>query len=332
MSYAGLRDLTFAEAAPLWLQTRTRISKGTRLDYEKNFKRLMPFFGTKALAQIHIGHILAYRETRQIVAGASRINHEISTVQQILKLAGLWDEIKKWYEPLPLPEESAGIALNEEEERYFFRAASQNSRWMVAYLAELLSRNTGAGPGEILHLRLQDIDFDRRSVFIHEGVKNGYRKRSVCLNDIAYWAICKLAERAFDRGSEDPEHYLLPARLPVNEHGYDPTKPQTSWKKAHHAICIKVAEKFPRLKALRIYDFRHTAATVMLEDATISYATIERQLGHRLGSNIKEKYSHIREAQMKAAAQALSSQSTTPLRIEPYGAPAWMRKVKTIGS
>jgi hypothetical protein len=37
--------LTFAEAAPLWLASRTRISANTERDYRNNFRRLMPYFG-----------------------------------------------------------------------------------------------------------------------------------------------------------------------------------------------------------------------------------------------------------------------------------------------
>lgn len=307
MDPRGFADLPFSQAFPIWLSTRTRLSEASRADYKKNFKRLEPFFGALKLCEIHIGHILEYREGRTRVAGAGRINKEINTVQQILARAGLWDAIGKWYEPLPLPKDSAGTALSEEEERYFFQVAQRKRKWAVAYYADLLMRNTCCGPGEIRHIRIGAIDVAHQTLTISEGVKNGYRERVVPLSDVAYWCCLQLLDRAAQRGCTQPEHYLLPARKPVNEHGFDPNTPMASWKKAHGAIRKQAAKKFPHLARLRRYDFRHTGCTVMLENPAISYGTIERIMGHRLGSNIKEKYSHIRDSVLRQAVNALES-------------------------
>jgi hypothetical protein len=81
-------QLTFGEAFQLWLRSRTRLSPASVHEYDKNFKRLSPFFGVLRLNEIHIGHIREYVDARRPIAGASRINHEISTVQQMLKRAG----------------------------------------------------------------------------------------------------------------------------------------------------------------------------------------------------------------------------------------------------
>src|SRR5579884_3493322 len=102
MQIEDFAELHFRAAFPIWLETRTRLKDATRIDYEKNFKRLVEFFGELKLSEIHIGHLTEYRRQRQAgkigrTAGASRINHEINTVQQILARAGLWQKIADWY-------------------------------------------------------------------------------------------------------------------------------------------------------------------------------------------------------------------------------------------
>src|SRR5579884_4184513 len=50
-------ELSFAQAFPLWLDSRMRLAPRTRADYESYFKVLEPFFGGLPLKGIHIGHI-----------------------------------------------------------------------------------------------------------------------------------------------------------------------------------------------------------------------------------------------------------------------------------
>lgn len=307
MDPRGFGSLTFSEAFPIWLETRTRISEGTRQDYKKNFKRLEPFFGAMRLSSVHIGHILEYRKQRQETAGPGRINKEVNTLSQMFSRAGLWDEIAKWYEPLPMPKHERGIALTEEEERYFFEVAQRHPKWSVAYYCDLIMRNTGIGPGELRHVRLKCIDVGGMTIRIEEGLKNGYRERVVPLTDVAYWCVLQLMERAAEKGSSQPEHYLLPMKKKSAFGGYDPTVPMWTWQRAHEAIRREVVKRFPRLATLRRYDFRHTACTVMLENPAISYPTIERIMGHRLGSITKEVYSHVRDNRLREAVNALET-------------------------
>jgi hypothetical protein len=78
-----------------------------------------------------------------------------------------------------------------------------------------------------------------------------------------------------------------------------------SWKRAHYAMCAAAARKFPRLAHFRPYDYRHTAATDMLENPGVSFTTIEHMMGHRLTSEVKRKYDHLRNTALRSAAEAL---------------------------
>lgn len=319
----------FPAAAALWLASRIRIGPRMRKDYECYIATLSEWFGAMKLEDVHIGHVAAYQRDRQAQIrrtkqhkaakrgvpedrpsdGASAINHEISCLSQVLSRAGLWEPIKRFYEPLPTPKESPGIALLPEEEAHFFKVGMSRKRWHLAAACNLLSVNTTAGPSEIRHLRLRDLEIDGdHGSFLHieEGVKNDFRKRPVPLNQDALWAARWLLDRAYDMGARDPDHYLLPHRACVRGAMPDPTRPMGSWKRAHYEICKEAGKQYPRLLRLRRYDFRHTACTGMLENPAISFTTIEHMMGHRMSSKTKRKYDHLRNEALMAAAQAMN--------------------------
>lgn len=329
-----LAELIFRDAATAWLHNRRSLAPSTRKNYEDYLLSLNLFFGDLPMRSIHAGHVRSYQKERQDVIrrskrhlaraegppqesdGAARINHEVGCLAQVLEQAGLWQELRRWYEPLPLPK-AIGTALSAEEEEHLFKVAKSRSRWMVAYCCAVISRNTTAGPGEIRHLRLRDIELDGpHGDFLHieVGVKNTFRKRPVPLNEDAAAAVRCLLDRARSLGAAGPDHYLLPHRAHRRGSPADLGRPMGSWKKAHYAMCLEAAKRFPRLAKFRLYDYRHTAATNLLENPAISFTTIEHMLGHRIGSHTKRKYDHLRNSALRIAAEALSRKPPAAVR------------------
>ena len=334
MSCSTLADLTFAAAAGEWLKTRRRISDSSTTLYRSYIAELERFFGAMKLSEIHIGNVEAYQTYRQeqIRAsrrhrarlsadakpqpsdGASRINHEVGCLGQVMARAGLWTEVKRFYEPLPLPK-TEGMALSPEEEEHLFNVARRRPRWFVAYCCGILSRNTTAGPGEIRHLRFVDVELDGPQgsfIRIEEGVKNEFRRRPIALNGDGRWAVLQLLDRARRLGGGAPEDFILPHRAHRRGADWDFSRPMGHWKRAHRAMRAEAAKKYPRLALLRIGDYRHTACTDLLEDPTISFTTIEHMMGHRLNSKTKRKYDHLRNTALQSAAAALDRRRRAP--------------------
>src|SRR5205814_8508205 len=113
-------------------------------------------------------------------------------------------------------------------------------RLVGTYCAFVISINTTAGPGEIRHLRFQDIDVEKRIMRVQpEGAKNVHRIRPIPLSDAALEAVQYLWNRAQKLGSNEPAHYLLPYRVRTGV--YDPTKPCKGWRTAHDAL-LKVCD------------------------------------------------------------------------------------------
>lgn len=308
-----LARLEFSAAAQIWLSSHEqRIAPQTVVHYENCIRALNKFFAQLPLDQIHIGHLEQYQAMRRQASGglrrasAGRINQDLNALSQILQRAGLWAALAPYYKPLRLPRRARGIALEPDEEKHLFQVAASNSRWLVAYCTSLLSRNTCAGPGEIRHLRLSHLDTASFAwMKIEECVKNEFRIRTLALNRDAQWAVAQLLERAREKGSYAPEHYLLPRR--VGASGFDPAQPQDSWKKAWNALRAEAGERFPRLAQMRFYDNRHTACTNLLDNPDIPYSTIEHYMGHRINSTTKRIYDHRRDLTIRLAAEALSS-------------------------
>jgi integrase len=238
-------------------------------------------------------------------AGASLINKECSVIQQLLKRIGCWTELAAQYQPLPLPKESPHRALTAQEEERLYRIGTTNPKWEVAYYAFVISVNTTAGPGEIRHLRLMDIDHDKQTLRVQPaGAKNEHRIRVIPLNRDAYQAVENLRERAKSLGAIYPDHYLIPFRISTGH--YDPTRPAMGWRTALKQMLVAAEIE------ISAYSFRHHAITKLLENPDVSEETAESIAGH-ISHRMKKRYSHTRIEIKRAAVAALER----PARIAP---------------
>jgi integrase len=321
---AKLPSLTLPEAARTWLDSRRDISDATRFNYEYYIRSLVKFFGTLKLSECANKTLISmYQRERELgkiaglgAAGASVVNHELNTLQQILVRAGLWQDLTDWYKPLHQRPSRIGRVLSEEEEIRLFQVASSDRHyWFVAYCCSLITVNTTAGPGEIRKLQLQDVDLNGRQIHIRLGAKNLKRDRALPLNDEALWAVTELHRRAREKGSISPHHYLLPRRARVRGDGWDPLTPTRSWKRAWQSL--RVAAGLPHL---RMYDLRHHAITRLLEDPGISDRTVIELAGH-VSTRMLDIYSHQRVGAKIAAVAALSSREHVS-NVHPAGVQA----------
>jgi hypothetical protein len=188
MDSAQFGSLQFPNAANLWLESRkAKISERSYTGYTHYIKALTKFFGMMRLNEIHIGHIQEYQAYRGERAGASLLNHEMSCLGQIMKRAGLWSEIKKFYEPMPLPQTSPGFAMeDDEEEQHLFRTLPRvipAGNWPIAWPSSQTlppqdrQKSSISGLGDV---RLGNND--PPLICVREGTKNKYRVSTIPLN------------------------------------------------------------------------------------------------------------------------------------------------------
>ena len=315
-----LRSMSFKEAAKLWLEFREpHVKAGTLYENKLHIKRLEVFFGEQRLNKIHLGHLKSYQECRgknkgtadwftpawpeqtpwPQPAGASLINHEISTLQQILKHADLWSKLQAVYKPLRQPQSKNPKTLTDEEEMIVFTVAAQDPEIAVAYWVASITNNTGAAGSELRLLRLYDINVESHTrtpgfIIRTEIAKNEYRTRFVPLNPTALKQMKRCIERAKRCGSTESHHHLFPYRKGRGE--WNPEKPASeSW----------LRRGFDRLKERTGYHwltphiFRHQNITLRLESGE-PIELVAKAVGHR-SINMTRYYTHSRDdRQMEA--------------------------------
>lgn len=296
----ALTQLPFRSAAIAWLETRRGyISAKTFHEYELNIKTLSAFFSDFRLQEISGDQIRAYQKMRRAQCGPFAINHECSVLQQMLKRIGHWTDVAADYQALPLPKEKRGRVMRDEQKERLFRLAATNPNWEAAFLFAVISVNTTAGPKETATLRLKDIDLERKMLVVQpEGAKNVHRIRPIPLNDEALGAVKIALKRAARLGSSDPTHYLFPFR--IHRALFDPLRHQTSFKTAWLKM-VAAAE----LPGFRMYDLRHHAITVLLENPHVAPEVAEQIAGH-ISREMQKRYSHVRMDRMREAVLALA--------------------------
>jgi integrase len=294
-----LREMPFPQAAKLWLESRRPyLAAKTFREYGSIIRTLTRSFGKMRLPEITADQIRAYQRARMATCGPSGINHETSCLQQMLKRIGRWPEIGPDFQPVPRSKSTRGRALSGEEYDRLFRVAASNANWRAAYLFAVISVNTTAGPKEVATLRVGDVT--KSTIRIQpEGAKNADRVRTIPLNDLARNALAAVIERANRLGSVLPEHYLFPYRERKRGRNYDPVRHQTTFKTAWREM-IGAAD----LPGLRMYDLRHHAITMLLENPEVSEETAEQIAGH-ITHQMKKQYSHVRLETKRTALDAL---------------------------
>ena len=297
-----LAKLPLLEAGNQWLETRKPfIDPRTAQDYWLYIVTLVKFFGNVPLEQLaNADFFRAYQLERSKTCGAYAVNKELSVLQQLLKRIRKWDEVKPYYEALPLPKESPGRALTPEEERKLLQAGASRPGWARAHNLVLLSLHTAAGPSEMLGLRLRDVFVDNPDtarIFIREHAKNENRVREVPLNVDALGAVRALLRLAKEAGCGKPEHYLVPRRLKRGM--YDPCRhadwPRTAWNEICAAAGVRI----------RPYDLRHTGLTKLAEKNPEQ--VVLKIAGHVSPQMLRKVYAHVRLPALRSAVDSIGS-------------------------
>lgn len=212
---------------------------------------------------------------------ASTVNQAISAVrfffQSVLRRPLLL-EVPYQRAPQRVPE----TLTPEEVSRLFEAVRNQRDRTAME-----ISYATGLRLGEVLHLKVADIDSGRMILRVDQG--KGRKDRNVMLGPAlletlrSYWKRYK------------PKELLFPGRDPGRPVG--PTLLQKAFVQAKREARIK--------KHVSFHSLRHSFATQLL-DSGVNLRTIQSLLGHRsLGTT--QRYTHIAGDYLKVTPSPLDS-------------------------
>jgi len=328
---ARLSDMSFAEASKIWLEHKRIYNReSTILCYSDYIARLEKSFGPIPLKDIHIGHIQEYQRVYRKHYHPASVNHDINTLSQILRKAGLWAAIAEHYRPLPLPEVDPPKVMSETEEDRFFEFAAKNPEWWLAYWVASLTNNSTASGKELRMLQLGSIDMDSEppSFRVPKNMKNPNRPRDIPLNERGAAIMEQLINRAKSLGSTRQDHYLFPLRIKRNL--FDPTRPASeSWIKYRWKLLVDAARRtcmhcakgrqecqcqtFSPILTFKLkpHNLRHQIITKLLEGGT-PIETVRHIAGHGVDSVATRIYSHGRMAVMARALETININRKKP--------------------
>jgi integrase len=295
-----------------WLElcAKPRLRTKSLKDYEGLLRRYVrPGLGPKALASISALDIQTlYRDllARNLSARSIRYTHAV--LRSALKQAMRWNLIlANPADSVDLPRQGRrqiGV-LTVEQARTFVKAISDHPYWAVFALA----LTTGMRPSEYLGLTWNDLDLDRGTVSVSHALewqKGGWqfaetkRSRSRRVVKLQAWVVALLREQVPKEQEARGNVLLFRTRRggPIRE---------SRFVQDHFKPLLRAAG----LPAIRLYDLRHTAATISLI-AGVSPKVISEQLGHASVAFTLDVYSHVLPHMQDEAAEKVQALLLNP--------------------
>ena len=318
--------MEFSMAAHAWLRMQSaRIRQSTIKGYLQYIKQLQVYFGGMRLYEIHHAHLSEYQVCRTGNTGGewykpisaaptpwtklscvSNTNHELNTLQQMLRAAQLWAPLADHYKPLPPTGFKKPKVMSDEERTRFFVLASSRPEWKLALWVATVSHHTGATGVELRSLRIGDVALDCAKPLLYinaETAKCRNRGREIELMPDAVNAFRNCIARAKSLGSFRDDHYIFPFYLQRNV--YDVTRPAAQswitrpWRELREAA---------GLPWLTPHCLRHQCLTELHEN-NVPPEVIRKIAGH-LSPAMTDHYSHVRRKQQEEALSKISSLSS----------------------
>lgn len=280
----------FAHAATKWFDTyaRANVKHSTATFYQKTLQNhLLPHFGTRRLESLTSFDVETFKtaKLKDGLAPAS-INSMLVVLKCMLNRAHEWGWLKRAprTKSLKVPPQRFDFLTDEEAMRLL--AASRGTKYHGMILAAL---RTGMRRSELLGLRWEDVDLERRIITVRRAIVLG-RESSPKSN----------------RERRIPITDDLAKELAANERRWElvfagangePRSPHTS-RHALHAACKKA-----RLRRVGWHVLRHTfASQLAMKGAPLP--AIQSLLGHA-SIQMTMRYSHITPATLREAIDLL---------------------------
>ena len=261
----------------------------------------------------HIQKVLNGMKVRGVCSNTRRRLYSVlSTALDCAVQWGTLDENPAVHVQIPRREPKEMRALTREEARAFL-AITDKGRWAEYFRTSI---NTGMRPGELAGLRWGDIDFENLIISVQRSlVWNGFKRadgwmlvppktergrRQIAIPQSLAQLLLRLKKRQDDyrrMGSRyDNNDFVF-----TNRRG-QPLYPRTFVKSVFKVALVKAG--LPR--SIRLYDLRHTCATLLLKSGEHIKVVSER-LGHANVAITLETYVHILPGMQEGAASRIES-------------------------
>ncbi len=291
-----------------WLETsvKPRVREGSYQEYASTLRRnVRPILGAKKLGSIKPVDIQGLYTEMQKRGLKDSVRYTHTVFKDALRQAVKWQMLSQNpadFVDLPKPSRSKVQALTQEESQRFLEAA-KSTRW-YCFFSLLLS--TGLRPSEALGLYWTDVDLARGTVTIRRGLrrlkgkwaleepKTPNSRRTIPLPLSLIALLSEHLTRQRELGFDGPLVFTSPTGAPKHEDGIvkDYFKP--------------LLKKAGLPNSVRLYDLRHTHATLLLL-AGVHPKVVSERLGHSNITITLNTYSHVLPNMQQAAAEKLEA-------------------------
>jgi integrase len=311
-------QMTFGQYLDQWLlnAAKPKVSERTHTDYEDLLRRYVrPVLGNKLLSDIKPLRIQAlYTSLLDRGLSARTIRYTHAVISAALKQAVKWRMLTQnpaLLVDLPKQERKEMKALTREEAIRFLAAAIEDRYGLLFALALA----TGMRPEEYLALQWKDIDFERGTATIRRtlcwrrrggGWYFGEPKtvRSRRQIPIPFSLIGALVDhkrsQAEERLRAGQKYQTLDLVFATEAGG---PLLHSNLHRRHFKPILKRAKLD---QSIRIYDLRHSCATLLLE-ANENPKVVSERLGHASITLTMDVYSHVLPSMQQAASEKIES-------------------------
>jgi integrase len=288
--------ITLNEYLDRWLQTavKPRVREKTCRDYDGMLRRyIRPGLGERVLAAIRPLDVqTTYRQMRERGLSARTIRYTHAVLRSAMRQAFQWRLLlENPVDGVKIPQQFRAEmqSLTVAQAQTFLKAALATQYGPVLAVA----LTTGMRPSEYLALKWQDIDWARQTVSVVRSVRriegrwcfcDTKRSRSRRPVRLQGWIVALLRDLQTKANEydlvADANHLVFRtlAGEPINADNL-----------AKYFRSILALAGLPRI---RLYDLRHSAATIALA-AGVSPKVVSEQLGHASTAFTLDTYAHV---------------------------------------
>lgn len=309
-----------------WFEiTKNRISQKTFEGYERmaNY-HLRSYIGKKRICDLDTHTIQKrYNEIKEKGLSSHTVRQVHKVINQALSYAVRTRRLKSnpcQFVNLPKVEHKEMKYFTESELSVFLEFA-KDDRYYAAFV---IAAETGMRIEEYLGLQWKDVDFEAQTVsiqralitnlngggYLFEQTKNGSSRRNLDLSNFAIQVLkahrrIQLEQKLAILDVYEDLDLIFPTQIgtPTLYGNLDQRHFKKIIKKANDAIAkanIEYGLNEALIPVIRLYDLRHTCATLLLK-ALVPVKVVSERLGHRDPAMTLRVYQHVIPAQQKEA-------------------------------
>jgi len=291
--------LTVEQFLGRWLEAKQgTVTLGTWRRYEELVRlHVNPRIGKRRLARLKPDQLQSFYTELQANRSPATVLKVHRMLHSAFKLAVRWDAMPQNITELviaPTIQRPEFDTFTAEQARSLLKAV-QGDRLEALYV---LAITTGMRQGELLGLRWQDVDVERRRLQLVRQLKTRQSRRAVVLPELAATA---LVDHRVRQAAEREQQGVL-----WEEHGLvfpntvgRPLNPNNLRQRSFFPLLARAG-----LPRIRFHDLRHSCATLLLSEG-VHPKIVSDLLGHSQIGITLDLYSHVTATMQAVAAEAM---------------------------